>query len=205
MALGLSERGSRRGLLAGAMGAVAGVMAATVAGAGRALAAGDDGQIVHVGDSFVDAQATTTLSNSANNNTVLALTSDPANGFGRGTALYAVSDGYGGLKKLYPQSEAAVGEQPTTTTAPTGPPNATGTSRITKDTERVGGSLYRYASLPFEIASILLLVAIIGSVMLARTLRQEASADDIDPESLQELSARDPQLAAFEAQSDLEI
>src|SRR5690242_11507779 len=93
MALGLSERGSRRGLLAGAMGAVAGVMAATVAGAGRALAAGDDGQIVHVGDSFVDAQATTTLSNSANNNTVLALTSDPANGFGRGTALYAVSDG----------------------------------------------------------------------------------------------------------------
>src|SRR5690348_2625803 len=81
-----------------------------------------------------------------------------------GGVLYAVSDGYGGLKKLYPQSEAAVGEQPTTTTAPTGPPNATGTSRITKDTERVGGSFYRYASLPFEIASILLLVAIIGSV-----------------------------------------
>ena len=56
----------------------------------------------------------------------------------------------------------------------------------TDDTERVGSSLYRYASLPFEIASVLLLVAIIGSVMLARTLKQEASADDVDPETLQQ-------------------
>ncbi|HEX7774745.1 MAG TPA: NADH-quinone oxidoreductase subunit J, partial [Pyrinomonadaceae bacterium] len=55
-------------------------------------------------------------------------------------------------------------------------------SRITKDTESVGSSLYRYASLPFEIASVLLLVAIIGSVMLARTLKQEASADDLAPD-----------------------
>ena len=61
---------------------------------------------------------------------------------------------------------------------------ATGTSRITKQAEVVGGSLYRYASLPFEIASVLLLVAIIGSVMLARTLKQEASADDVAPEDL---------------------
>ncbi|HKQ51778.1 MAG TPA: NADH-quinone oxidoreductase subunit J [Pyrinomonadaceae bacterium] len=64
------------------------------------------------------------------------------------------------------------------------PPAATGTFRITKDTERVGGSLYRYASLPFEIASVLLLVAIIGSVMLARTVKQEAAADDVDPEEM---------------------
>ncbi|HEX8890227.1 MAG TPA: NADH-quinone oxidoreductase subunit J [Pyrinomonadaceae bacterium] len=63
--------------------------------------------------------------------------------------------------------------------------SATGTFRITKDTERVGGSLYRYASLPFEIASVLLLVAIIGSVMLARTTKQEASADDLGPEVLE--------------------
>ena len=61
------------------------------------------------------------------------------------------------------------------------PAAATGTSRITNETERVGLSLYRYASLPFEIASVLLLVAIIGSVMLARTLKQEASADDLPP------------------------
>lgn len=62
--------------------------------------------------------------------------------------------------------------------------SATGTMGITKETERVGGSLYRYASLPFEIASVLLLVAIIGSVMLARTVKQEAAADDVDPEDL---------------------
>ncbi len=66
------------------------------------------------------------------------------------------------------------------------PVAATGTMKITKDTERVGGSLYRYASLPFEIASVLLLVAIIGSVMLARTIKQEAAADDLDPEVLRE-------------------
>ena len=120
-----------------------------------------------------------------------------------GGVLYAVSDGYRGLQKQRPQAEATVGQQPDQT-QPTGLKNATGTSQITKDTERVGSSLYRYASLPFEIASILLLVAIIGSVMLARTLRQEASADDIDPDSLQELAARDPQLAALEAQSVLE-
>ncbi|HEX8144306.1 MAG TPA: NADH-quinone oxidoreductase subunit J [Pyrinomonadaceae bacterium] len=69
------------------------------------------------------------------------------------------------------------------------PVSATGTMRITKETERVGSSLYRYASLPFEIASVLLLVAIIGSVMLARTLKQEAAADDVDPEVLSEAAA----------------
>jgi len=69
------------------------------------------------------------------------------------------------------------------------PPGATGVSRITSDTERVGNSLYTYAALPFEIASLLLLVAIIGSVMLARTLKQEAAADDVDPEVLQTAAA----------------
>jgi NADH-quinone oxidoreductase subunit J len=54
---------------------------------------------------------------------------------------------------------------------------ATGTMLITKDTENVGGSLYRYASLPFEIASVLLLVAIVGSVILARTQKQEQEAE----------------------------
>ena len=76
--------------------------------------------------------------------------------------------------------------------------SATGTFKITKDTERVGSSLYRYASLPFEIASVLLLVAIIGSVMLARTVKQEASADDVDPEVLKEAIVAEPELAALE-------
>src|SRR6476646_7026273 len=107
--------------------------------------------------------------------------------------LYAVSDGYRGLQKQHPQPEAAVGETDATQTA--GPANATGTSQITKDSERLGASLYRYGSLPFEIASILLLVAIIGSVMLARTLKQEASADDVDPDVLLEEIARDAELA----------
>jgi NADH-quinone oxidoreductase subunit J len=69
------------------------------------------------------------------------------------------------------------------------PSAATGTFRITRDTERVGSSLYRYASLPFEIASVLLLVAIIGSVMLARTVKQEAAADDAAPQELEKLKA----------------
>ena len=115
--------------------------------------------------------------------------------------LYAVSDGYRGLQKQNPQAEATVGEQADTNQT-AGPKNATGTSQITKDTERVGNTLYRYASLPFEIASILLLVAIIGSVMLARTLKQEVSVDDVDPDVLLEEIARDPELAQLEPQSE---
>ena len=114
-----------------------------------------------------------------------------------GGVLYAVSDGYRGLQKLHPRPEAEVAEQ-----AHGNAITATGTSQITKDTERVGSSLYRYASLPFEIASVLLLVAIIGSVMLARTLKQEASADDVDPETLRDEIARDPELAKLEPQSE---
>jgi NADH-quinone oxidoreductase subunit J len=110
--------------------------------------------------------------------------------------LYAVNEGYRGLQKARPQPEATV------VADQSGPRTATGTSVMTNDTGRVGNSLYRYASLPFEIASVLLLVAIIGSVMLARTLRQEASADDVDPESLQEEIARDPEFAKLEPQSE---
>jgi len=73
---------------------------------------------------------------------------------------------------------------------------------MTADSESLGGVLYRYASLPFEIASVLLLVAIIGSVMLARTLRQEASADDVDPNTLKEEIQRDPALAKLEPKSE---
>lgn len=71
---------------------------------------------------------------------------------------------------------------------------ATGVSRVTKETERVGTSLYTYASLPFEIASLLLLVAIIGSVMLARTLKQEAAVDDVDPAVLERASASETEV-----------
>src|SRR5215208_7133864 len=66
---------------------------------------------------------------------------------------------------------------------------ATGVSKISEDTQRVGASLYRYGALPFEIASLLLLVAIVGSVLLARTSKQELAADDVDPQVIPELSA----------------
>jgi NADH-quinone oxidoreductase subunit J len=74
---------------------------------------------------------------------------------------------------------------------------ATGTARITRSTEQLGASLYRYASLPFEVASVLLLVAIIGSVMLARTIKQEAAADDVAPEVLLEEIKHEPELSSF--------
>ena len=44
---------------------------------------------------------------------------------------------------------------------------------ISQDTETVGDALYRKAALPFEIASVLLLVAMVGAILLARGTRQE--------------------------------
>jgi NADH-quinone oxidoreductase subunit J len=118
-----------------------------------------------------------------------------------GGMLYAVNKGYGGLQRLHPSTpEAAAAQDATRDQAH--PISATGSSRRTHDAEGVGAVLYRYASLPFEIASILLLVAIIGSVMLARTLRQEASADDVDPEALQDEIARDPEFAKLEPRAE---
>src|SRR5437762_5816622 len=116
-----------------------------------------------------------------------------------GGVLYAVNRGYSGLQILHPKPEVAADQASRDQSQAK---SATGSSQITKNAEGVGGSLYRYASLPFEIVSVLLLVAIIGSVMLARTLRQEASADDMDPNVLQDEVARDPQLAKLEPQSE---
>lgn len=101
--------------------------------------------------------------------------------------IYAIPKGYGALKerdKLSPQQVSSAREEQQQSL----PTSATGVSRVTKETERVGNKLYTFASLPFEIASVLLLVAIIGSVMLARTLKQEMAADDVDPEMLKPAS-----------------
>ena len=101
---------------------------------------------------------------------------------------YAIPSGYKALKdrdqdKLQQaESVRAARDQSLQT-------GATGVSRLSTQTESVGNSLYTYASLPFEIASVLLLVAIIGSVMLARTLKQEAAVDDADPDMLQTAAA----------------
>jgi NADH-quinone oxidoreductase subunit J len=98
--------------------------------------------------------------------------------------VYALNQGYSGLKDKN-RDQASQSDVRRTLQERSLPNAATGTFRITKDTERVGNSLYRYASLPFEIASVLLLVAIIGSVMLARTVKQEAAVDDLDPDNME--------------------
>jgi NADH-quinone oxidoreductase subunit J len=113
--------------------------------------------------------------------------------------IYAVNEGYRGFESRDKDKiqAAAAGDQSRDEALGT---SATGSSRITADTERLGANLYRYGSLPFEIASVLLLVAIIGSVMLARTLKQEAAVDDVDPEVLQKEAARDPEIADVPAE-----
>jgi len=108
--------------------------------------------------------------------------------------LYAINVGYEGLQKRDEVAVSAAAEQRAANEQSL-PQAATGSSRITKETERVGNGLYRYGSLPFEIASVLLLVAIIGSVMLARTLKQEAAVDDTAPEVLRAEAQHDPELA----------
>jgi NADH-quinone oxidoreductase subunit J len=114
-----------------------------------------------------------------------------------GGVLYSVNRGYAGLQaKQTTPPDILVAQQATKDQAYA--TSGTGSSKITQDSQSLGNSLYRYASLPFEIASVLLLVAIIGSVMLARTLRQEASTDDVDPDVLKREIARDPELAKLE-------
>lgn len=56
--------------------------------------------------------------------------------------------------------------------------NPHGATPVSENTENVAWALYTKAALPFEIASVLLLAAIIGSVLLARTARQERMAED---------------------------
>ena len=102
--------------------------------------------------------------------------------------LFAINRGYQGLQKR-DADKLAVADASRESQKENLPAGATRVSRVTKETERVGTSLYTYAALPFEIASVLLLVAIVGSVMLARTLKQEVSADDVVPEVLGAVTA----------------
>jgi len=106
--------------------------------------------------------------------------------------LFAINRGYLGLQKrdLAKLEQSAETRQTQQQNLQAG---ATGVSQISADTEGVGRNLYTYAALPFEIASVLLLVAIIGSVMLARTLKQEVAADDVDPEVLGKAKSSEPE------------
>jgi NADH-quinone oxidoreductase subunit J len=101
--------------------------------------------------------------------------------------IYAVRQGYEGLlirDNLVTQEQRAEAAKRRNAQQQNMRLAATGTSRLSEDTQLVGASLYRFAALPFEIASVLLLVAIIGSVMLARTNKQEAATDDLDADVL---------------------
>jgi NADH-quinone oxidoreductase subunit J len=114
--------------------------------------------------------------------------------------IYAINMGYEGfLKRDAPRIEAAAADARERDKALG--KSATGAAKITNDTQRLGSNLFRYGSLPFEIASVLLLVAIVGSVMLSRTLKQEASVDDVDPEVLQKEIADEPELAELQSES----
>ena len=112
--------------------------------------------------------------------------------------LFAINVGYQGLQKRDEAKLSGSTEQRNIQHQDLAA-GGTGTSRITNDTQRVGDSLYRYASLPFEIASVLLLVAIIGSVMLARTRKQEAAVDDLAPEVLQAEEVHEAELTEARA------
>jgi hypothetical protein len=114
--------------------------------------------------------------------------------------LFAVNTGYPKLQEKIPQQ--AANQSAAGTANPRLLPGATLTSTLSRQSESFGAVLYRYGSLPFEIASVLLLVAIIGSVMLARTLKQERSADDVPPEVLEEELREHPEVANVEVDSE---
>ena len=112
--------------------------------------------------------------------------------------IYAINVGYDGIQKRDAATIAATGAERQAADQNLNA-SATGASKITRGTEWVGNGLYRFGSLPFEIASVLLLVAIIGSVMLARTLKQEAAVDDVAPDVLKAEAINDPELAQMRA------
>jgi len=112
--------------------------------------------------------------------------------------IYALNVGYEGMQKRDAATIAKTGAERRAADQNLAA-SATGASKITKGTEWVGNGLYRFGSLPFEVASVLLLVAIIGSVMLARTLKQEAAVDDVAPDVLQKEAIKDPELPEIPA------
>ena len=67
-----------------------------------------------------------------------------------------------------PSGDAAIAS-----TADSGTRSNSGAGYVSQDTQQVGDALYRKAALPFEIASLLLLVAMVGAVLLARGTKQE--------------------------------
>jgi hypothetical protein len=86
-----SKSPSRRAVLAGALGGIGAWAASAIGRASPVRAAGDDLQIVHVGDTFLDVRTGTYLSDSATNATVFSAVSSSAGGQGGGTGLAGAS------------------------------------------------------------------------------------------------------------------
>ena len=93
MAIDLTSRSNRRSLLTAFGAAIAGAAAATLTGAQRVLGAGDDGSVIHVGDSFQDVRTPTSLVNVSNGSTVFFAQSG-----GDGAAVSGSSQG--GIRRL---------------------------------------------------------------------------------------------------------
>ena len=74
---------------------------------------------------------------------------------------------------MSPAQQSFLGDQAQVQAVEPGQASPSGSGFISKDTQNVGEALYRKAALPFEIASLLLLVAIVGAVLLARGTKQE--------------------------------
>lgn len=79
---------------------------------------------------------------------------------------FAMNPAHGAFRP--PDSSATVAAQ-----VEPGERSNAGAGYISKDTQEVGEQLYRQAALPFEVASLLLLVAMVGAVLLARGTKQQ--------------------------------
>jgi hypothetical protein len=90
-------------LLLGAAGAVAGAIAGLAARASSALAAGDDGSIIHVGDDYENVQIFTKLVNTTTTDPLIILTT--VSGY---AALDAISAGSGYAVQAIGSSSAGV-------------------------------------------------------------------------------------------------
>ncbi|HEX8026801.1 MAG TPA: hypothetical protein VF484_11420 [Candidatus Limnocylindrales bacterium] len=93
-------RHSRRAVLAGIAGGAAALAAHALDHPLPVAAAGDDGAILHVGDTIADAQSQTTLANKANDGRVLWVASNNDLGHGNGIAVTGYSTGKIGVEGL---------------------------------------------------------------------------------------------------------
>lgn len=88
----LSNRSpTRRALLAGVAASIGAAVVRAVTAPGTVRAAGDDGAIIHIGDTYANAQAQTTVANQANNGNVLWVASNSGSGGGSGVAVTGFS------------------------------------------------------------------------------------------------------------------